>query len=393
MKKSNLLILALFLSGIMSSCDSDFGLSSDNRKPVNANIEKLTDEHILSWSVGDSISVFDFDKTNSLFVSEGASSAFNYVKTTKNAVVSDELPSMYAVYPYTNGASIQNDGNVCMIVPGFQKVEDATKPNKFFMGAANSDPELRDVEFKIANGYLKIPIKGNFNLTKVLVSGKNSETINGAADVLLLSDGTPKVTFKASSDESQKTMTLILKTPIKLDLSKATDIYVPLLPMNFNQGFSITFVDHAGSSYVKEYSAAEIIKKSITSLPDVSVISENGEEPFLSYSEIGFYGFDDVLPSIEYVFTKGEDQYQKSSVSNGKYSFTLLNARFDYYVRISDIPSELQVGSTYSLKMDTNTVSSDVLKNVTISAELIKKDDSKLWFTDKTSELGFIITY
>lgn len=212
----------------------------------------------LKWHDSDVISAFVGNTLNSKYAFEGKtgdnSGSFCYVdsKGTDGGLLS----SIYAIYPYSESASISEDGVISLELPQVQKFGVASfGANANTMIAVTENVEDTHLSFKNACGFMKFKFYSESEawLKSVSVSGNDNEKIAGAAVVTMQHGGVPTL----SIDETATTSIQVLcDRAIKLSTSKEnpTEVWVVVPETTFGKGITVTVTDDNGGVFVKSTS-------------------------------------------------------------------------------------------------------------------------------------------
>lgn len=201
------------------------GLSADAKK--------------IFWKSGDKISIFDGTNNNEFTLkNESAGNKSGAFTGTCN-----EVASYVAVYPYTEGATLSEDGETVINIelPATQKaVKDSFDPNASLMMAKSNTKEL---SFKNAVGWIKV--KTDFTCSKIELRAPGELTYIAGKGTLSYNKGTPTIEF---TSEKSRTITLV---PADGQETIAAGTYYIVVPaVNLYAGWRITFTDASDS---KEY--------------------------------------------------------------------------------------------------------------------------------------------
>ena len=180
------------------------------------------------WKTGDKISVFD-GQGNRTFTLTGDASLGKF-----SGIASSEATSFTAVYPYTEGATLGEDGSVSGItLPAEQTAyKDSFDPKAALMMAYTTDKSKLD--FKNAVSLVKITT--DFDCKSIVLTAK--ENIAGTG-TLSYNNGKPSIAF--DTNESQ---TITLKPASENGVIAAGTYYIAISP-HTSSGFSISFINSA----------------------------------------------------------------------------------------------------------------------------------------------------
>ena len=191
----------------------------------------LNNSNGVDWQAGDEISVFDGTGAgcNHQFSLTG-----DATKGRFSGAASSEATSFTAVYPYTEGATLGEDGSVSGIT--LPAVQTAT-PNSFDPKAALMMAYTEDKsQLKFKNVVSLVKVTTDFDCKSIVLTAK--ENIAGTGK-LTYNSGAPSINF--TSNISQ-TITLKPATGESFD---AGTYYIVVPPTTLTNGFSISFINSA----------------------------------------------------------------------------------------------------------------------------------------------------
>ena len=198
------------------------------------------------WKTGDKISVFD-GQGNRTFTLTGDASLGKF-----SGIASSEATSFTAVYPYTEGATLGEDGSVSGItLPAEQTAyKDSFDPKAALMMAYTTDKSKLD--FKNAVSLVKITT--DFDCKSIVLTAK--ENIAGTG-TLSYNNGKPSIAF--DTNESQ---TITLKPASENGVIAAGTYYIAISP-HTSSGFSISFINSADTkAYTRTSTKNNIFNRS-----------------------------------------------------------------------------------------------------------------------------------
>ena len=186
----------------------------------------------VDWQTGDEISIFD-GAGNQEFTLTGDVKDGNF---SGNA--SSTATKFTAVYPYTDGAQLGEDGSVSGIT---LPAEQTATPNSFdpaaaLMMAVSTEENKNQMDFKNAVSLVKVTTE--FACKSIVLSA--NENIAGTGK-LTYNSGAPSITF-----ESNQSQTITLKPATDGGEIAAGTYYIAISPQTLT-GFSISF--HASDEY------------------------------------------------------------------------------------------------------------------------------------------------
>ncbi len=204
------------------------------------------------WDAEDHISIFNKYTYNQEYRFAGKtgdnSGAFKIVPND-DFVTGNELDLVYAVYPYQESTSIDNDGVLTVTLPATQ----AYRENSFGRGANTmvSCTANNQLLFKNIGGYLSLKLYGeNVSVSSISIKGNKGEPLAGEAVVVSTTNAVPTLTM---SPQATTEITLRMDEPVKLGTTAedATVFWLVIPPVTFEEGFTLTVANSAGDTFVK----------------------------------------------------------------------------------------------------------------------------------------------
>ena len=186
----------------------------------------------VDWETGDKISVFDGQGNRTFTLTED-------VEDGKfSGTASSQATSFTAVYPYTEGATLEKDGSVRGITLPAEQTPTiwSFDPKAALMMAVSTKDKKYNLDFKNAVSLIKLQIE--FPCKKIVLTA--NEDIAGTG-TLTYNNGAPSISF--TSNQS-KTITL---KPATGEYLKKGQYFIVVPPITLTEGFSISF--HASEEY------------------------------------------------------------------------------------------------------------------------------------------------
>jgi hypothetical protein len=210
------------------------------------------------WNADDRISIFNLTTYNREYRFRGAdgdnAGSFEMIDDG-SFVTGNQIPSIYAVYPYSASNKISNDEVLSVSFPAVQTWAEGTFGREsIVMVSAGTDNNLF---FKHAGGVLVFKVYGTGKVSSVTLRGNSGEKLGGLAGITMSAGGVPAVSMSSQASEE---LTLTCPEPVAVgaDAGHYTEFWFCLPPVTFTAGFTVTF-NGPGSS-----STAQSTSKSIT---------------------------------------------------------------------------------------------------------------------------------
>lgn len=273
MMKSFIPLLAGLLVGASFSCarqEADVPVSPDRElfyasleQPTDAETRVYADENLMVlWHSDDRVSIFDRYTYNREYRFTGEtgdnSGAFQKVPSD-DFVTGNEIPNVYAVYPYQASTRISNAQVLTLTLPSEQ-----TYAFRSFGRGANtmvSATEDKNLLFKNVGGYLVLKLYGEgVYVTSLTLKGNADEPLAGKAVVTAPVGGIPSVEMQA---DASREITLTCPEPVALGASADdyTEFWFVLPPTSFTDGFTVTVTGGKGDRFEKSTGNAVTVKR------------------------------------------------------------------------------------------------------------------------------------
>ena len=207
----------------------------------------LNSENKVVWQENDAISIFD-GAGNQQFTLTGAATEGIF---SGNA--SSTATKFTAVYPYTEGATLGEDGSVSGITLPAEQTATAGSfdPNAALMMAVSTTDKKYNLDFKNAVSLVKVTTE--FACKSIVLSA--NENIAGTGK-LTYNSGEPSITF-----ESNQSQTVTLKPATDGDVIEAGTYYIVVPSITLN-GFTITFTDENDKEYTRKSTKSNTFNRS-----------------------------------------------------------------------------------------------------------------------------------
>ena len=331
-----LLMLFFSCSGVEDGTFPSDGQSFLSYRPLTASFQStralIDDEGFgtLTWSVGDSISVFD---------SPSSSGGRRYETSVSGPVAqfdgqSAESSMYYALYPYSSSASFSSDV-ITSRVPVLQEARLGTfDPSSFLMVSKSSD--VQKMGFYDALGGIRFSVDTKEPYTSVVFSTNNSEKIAG--DVSIRFENGLPVAVSGNNGSNSITLTG--------DVLSGGYYYLSMIPQALSKGFTFSF--YRGSTLVKKTVCNSFVQvkryyfstiksadndDSIAKIIDAQDLSSNGTSNCYLVNSSGAYKFPAVkgnsnssVGNVSKVCVLWETDNTSQAVSEG----TIISRDLDY---------------------------------------------------------------
>lgn len=289
MMNSYRLLLAGLLVGAFFSCarqEADVPVSPGRElfyacleQPVDAETRVYADENLMVlWHADDRVSIFDRYTYNQeyRFTGETGDNAGAFQKVqTDDFVTGNELPNVYAVYPYQASTRISNAQVLTLTLPS----EQVYAVRSFGPGANTmvSATEDNNLLFKNVGGYLVLKLYGEgVYVTSLTLKGNADEPLAGKAVVTAPLEGVPSVEMQTGASRE---ITLTCPEPVALGATAEdyTEFWFVLPPTSFAGGLTVTVTGGKGDRFTKTTERSITITRSeISRMAPLKVSLEPG---------------------------------------------------------------------------------------------------------------------
>lgn len=218
------------------------------------------------WDSDDHISIFNKYTYNQeyRFAGKTGDNAGSFkIVPNDDFVTGNELDLVYAVYPYQESTSIDNDGVLSVSLPAMQTYRE----NSFGRGANTmvSCTANNQLMFKNVCGYLSLKLYGdNVSVSSISIKGNKGESLAGDAIVLATTGNEPAMEFM---EESTGEITLVMEEPVVLPetSTEARTFWLVIPPTVFSEGFTLTVTNPEGDTFEKTTSKSFTINRNTLS--------------------------------------------------------------------------------------------------------------------------------
>ena len=192
------------------------------------------------WTADDRISIFA-STNNEAYRFDGLtgdkSGTFTRVGTGNGE--GSELPTSYAVYPFSDGTSISAEGEITVSLPAVQSyAENSYGLGANTMVAVAESKTSTDLFFRNVCGYVVVKLFGEGSVKSISITGNNNEKIAGQATVKAEFGQAPVASLSESA-----TTSITLDCGEGVELGKTADeaiaFWFAVPPVTFSQGFTI----------------------------------------------------------------------------------------------------------------------------------------------------------
>lgn len=221
---------------------------SENDQPVfhaslsNESLTYLGENIEFSWAAKDQVSIFTGNTRNKLYEFAGntGDDAGKLKYAGKNAFgFGEELNANYAIYPYSETTTIDENGDISYTWPATQTyAENGIGYGANVMVAASSSVDSHDLVFKSIGGYLRVSLYGEMQgVNSIELTSNAGEPLAGASIISATAESKPSCTMT----DKTSTLTLVCEDTVLVGSTKvrATDFWVVLPATTLAEGFTL----------------------------------------------------------------------------------------------------------------------------------------------------------
>lgn len=226
--------------------------------------EQSAGVYIHKWSDADEIGVFD--KTTApaeYLLIEGANTTDATFLQISTPVGGQVLNNSYAIYPYSASNVVSAEGVFRVVYPALQTYN-TNQPQSYgvasnVMVGIGSNGKYG---FKNACGFLELNLVGSGIITKIVLTGNDSEKIAGEGIVSYNVNSSPSVTMLSSATSE---IVMDCGDGVVLNKTTPTPFIFALPPTTFSKGFTVTvFTDETLSVSKTTNNTIQIMRNVIT---------------------------------------------------------------------------------------------------------------------------------
>lgn len=232
-----------------------------------------------TWCTDDRISIFMGNTYNHHYKFDGVTgdTKGTFSKIDDPFITGEILSANYAIYPYSNENSIDDNGIIYTSLPAVQNYE--TKSfglNANTMVAVTENLENRFLYFQNVCGYVRVKLYGaDVTLKSVTLAGNNDEILAGSAQISAGYNQEPELSITGKSD---KVLTINCGEGVKIGATEydATEFVFVVPPQVMTKGFTVVATDTNGNTFTKTSDKSQEIKRNtILSMPELKWTDDN----------------------------------------------------------------------------------------------------------------------
>lgn len=245
-------------NSIVEMVPMTFKVSNESESDTRA----LIDANIIKWEEQDEISIFDGTNNNKFVLSEGAG-------TSSGAFTGSALPAekYTAVYPYTEGANLNNDGSVSGVVLPYKQTATAGSfdPKAILMMSKSDSNDKTKLKFKNAISFVKF--NTDFDCSKVVLRPIDDNTPLAGKGTLKWIGDEPSIDFTNSTEKSYS-------ITLSGTINAGTTYYIIIPTGTLTAGWNVTFAATSGTVYIRKTTKNFTFKRN--KIVDLGNLSKDG---------------------------------------------------------------------------------------------------------------------
>ena len=256
---------------------------SDTKVYVDGNLNTL-------WTGGDEISIFT-TTYNQHYRFDGNTGDDNgsFSEVSSSFFSGGSVPTVYAVYPYSENTSITSEGVITLELPAVQNyAENSYGLGANTMVAVTENKSDKALCFKSLCGYVVVRLYGEGVVKSITLSGNNDELLSGPATVAPVYGQAPSVVM---SDSAGTSITLDCGIGVELGKSPAdaTDFWFVVPPVTFSYGFTLIIerIDSWGMSKTT-FLSREVVRNVKNAMSPLMVDFTIPTEGIIDFKDISF---------------------------------------------------------------------------------------------------------
>ncbi len=232
-----------------------------------------------TWCADDRISIFMGNTYNHHYKFDGATgdTKGTFSKVEDPFITGEMLPANYAIYPYSDQNSIDENGIIYTSLPAVQNYEAKSFGlNANTMVAVTENLENRFLFFQNVCGYVRVKLYGtDVTLKSVTLAGNDDEILAGTAQITAGYNQEPQLSVTGTAD---KVLTIDCGEGVKIGATEydATSFVFVVPPQVMEKGFTIVATDINGNTFTKTSNNSQEVKRNtILSMPELKWANDN----------------------------------------------------------------------------------------------------------------------
>lgn len=281
------------------SCTKDGGLFGKGSVKGTIEEEYMDGSNALYWGEGATFGLFKGTTANEkYYLSSGASSRKGRFKSDGGETKGNSIDGSVAVSPYNSGATVSTDGGVATIRTIVPSTITFSEAGVYDAGvcplvAVSGDRKNDNFSFVAPLGGVSLKLTGEAAITKVEITAKGGEIINGDLTVKADKDGVKSIEMTGGSS------TTVIDCSQGIQLTQVAKDFVVFLPYGtYSEGFSIkvqsadgalNFIDVAGPKKITKARVLNISRQQFVVYSDINESSSERANCYMVTSGGGYF--------------------------------------------------------------------------------------------------------
>jgi len=254
----------------------------------------VEDGRYIRWAADDRISLFDGSTLNRQYKFDGKTgdSGGTFSMVDKEFGTGNLLTANYAVYPYSAGMTIKEDGVITTFLPTIRHYA----VNSFGLGdnvmvARTHNVYDTSLKFKNLGGCFKLQLYGDdVRVKSITLMGNNNEKVSGRAYITAAYDKAPVVSIEDNAFAKYVTLDCG-EEGVKLGASEedATAFWITLPPVTFEKGITVMVTDANNQVFIQSTQKELVIERNI--VKPMAPVEVKQDIPYLTFMASGLQKF------------------------------------------------------------------------------------------------------
>ncbi len=280
------------------SCTKD-GIFGNGSVKATITEEYMDGSNALYWGEGATFGLFKGTSANEkYYLSSGANSRHGKFKSDGGEGKGSSVDGRVAVAPYNSGATVSTSDGVATIRTVVPSTITFSKAGVYDAGACpliavSNKKKGEDLSFVAPLGGVSVKLTGEVKITKVEITAKGGEIINGDLEITADEEGVSSIGMTGGSS------TTVIDCGDGIQLTQVAKDFVVFLPYGtYNEGFSIkvesadgalNFIDVAGPKKITKARVLNISRQQFVVYSDLNASSDERANCYMVTSGGGYF--------------------------------------------------------------------------------------------------------
>lgn len=299
MKRILLTITITAALGITMSCSKDDGLFGSKSIKGTIAEEYMDGSNALYWGEGATLGLFKGTTANEKFsLSSGAGSRNGVFKSDGGETNGNAIDGSVAIVPYNSGNSVSTTEGIATIKMTVPETITFSEAGIYDAGvcplvAVSNDKKCNSFSFVAPLGGVSVKLTGEVAITRVEITAKGGEIINGNLSVKADKDGVRSIEMTGG------TSTTVIDCKAGIQLTKVAKDFVVFLPYGvYSEGFSIkvqsadgalNFINVDGPQKITKARILNISRQQFVVYSDINASSSERANCYMVTAGGGYY--------------------------------------------------------------------------------------------------------